>query len=354
MSSCENRFSTEALTNFNVADFDYDLPPDRIATSPLPDRSASRLLVMNRATGALSDRTVGDLPELLTPGDLLVLNDTRVIPARIFARKPTGGKVEVLVERLLPRSRMLVQLRASRPPAPGSELTFPDSLRVKVENREGRFWVLGLPGKMDARRFLERHGQVPLPPYIGRAAEPRDRERYQTVYAHKPGAVAAPTAGLHFDQALLRRLGEKEIGQAFVTLHVGSGSFQPIRAEDIREHRMHPERFSVGMEACTRVEQVRRHGRRVVAVGTTSARALESSAGSGPVRPFEGETRLYLYPGCRFAVVDALMTNFHLPRSSLLVMVCAFAGRDATLRAYRYAIENRYRFYSYGDAMLIL
>ena len=344
----------EPQAHFRAADFEYDLPPERIAKHPLPDRSASRLLVMNRATGELSDRGVRDLPDLLTPDDLLVLNDTRVIPARLFGRKPTGGKVEVLVERLLPRRQVLAQLRFSRPPAPGGELIFSEGVRARVEGRSGRFWILQFPDETDVTDFLERHGQVPLPPYIDRAPEPRDRDRYQTVYAHSPGAVAAPTAGLHFDETLLHRLGERGIERVFVTLHVGAGTFQPIESEDIRDHRIHAERLSVSAGACACIEQARERGGRVIAVGTTSARALESAIRSGRVQPFEGETRLYLYPGRPFAAIDGLMTNFHLPRSSLLLMICAFAGRTATLRAYRHAVDHGYRFYSYGDAMLIL
>ena len=353
-SSCANRFSAEPQAYFKAVDFDYDLPPEQIAKHPLPDRAASRLLVMERATGALSDRSVRDLPDLLAPGDLLVLNDTRVIPARIFGQKPTGGKVEVLIERLLPQRRVLAQLRFSRPPAPGSELILPEGMQVKIEGRDGRFWILKFPDETDVADFLEQHGQVPLPPYIDRHPEPEDQERYQTVYAHEPGAVAAPTAGLHFDEALLRRLDEKGIERAFVTLHVGAGTFQPIESEDIRDHRIHSERLSVSAETCARIEQTRQRGGRVVAVGTTSARSLESAVQSGRVQPFDGETRLYLYPGCSFAAIDGLMTNFHLPRSSLLVMICAFAGHDETLRAYRHAVDQHYRFYSYGDAMLIL
>ena len=353
-SSCASRSSAEPQARFRAADFDYELPPDRIAKHPLPDRSAGRLLVMDRAGGELSDRGIRDLPDLLAPDDLLVLNDTRVIPARLFGRKPTGGKVEVLVERLLPRRRILAQLRFARPPGSGSELVLAEGARAVVEGREGRFWTLRFPDATDVADFLERHGQVPLPPYIDRAPEPQDRDRYQTVYAHRPGAVAAPTAGLHFDEALLRRLDERGIGRVFVTLHVGAGTFRPIESEDIRDHRIHAERLSVGAEACARIEQARERGGRVIAVGTTSARALESAARSGRVRPFEGETRLYLYPGRPFAATDGMLTNFHLPRSSLLVMICAFAGRAATLDAYRHAVDRGYRFYSYGDAMLIL
>lgn len=320
----------------------------------MPDRGASRLLVMGRTTGALQDKSVRDLPDLLDPGDLLVLNDTRVVPARLFGRKSTGGKLEVLMERQLSRHRILAQLRFSRPPAPGSELVLSGGVQVEIEGQDGRFWILRFPPETNIANFLERHGQVPLPPYIDRPPEPQDRNRYQTVYAQNPGAVAAPTAGLHFDETLLHALKEKGIGKVFVTLHVGAGTFQPIDSEDIRDHHIHSEQLSVGAEACARIEQTRERGGRVIAVGTTSARALESAARSGRVQPFEGETRLYLYPGRRFAATDGLMTNFHLPRSSLLVMICAFAGRSATLRAYRHAVDRGYRFYSYGDAMLIL
>ena len=340
--------------SFKAADFDYELPPERIAKHPLPDRSASRLLVLHRATGELDDRGIRDLPDLLAPGDLLVLNDTRVIPARLFGRKPTGGKVEVLMERLLSRKRVLAQLRFSRPPAPGSELILAEGLKVEMEGQDGRFWVLRFPDDTDAADFLERHGEAPLPPYIDRAPRPEDRDRYQTVYASRPGAVAAPTAGLHFDEPLLSRFSERGIGRVFVTLHVGAGTFQPIESADIRDHRIHSERLSVSAEVCAHIQRTRERGGRVVAVGTTSARALESAVRHGRARPFEGETELYLYPGRSFAVTEGLVTNFHLPRSSLLVMVCAFAGRAATLRAYRHAVDHDYRFYSYGDAMLIL
>ncbi len=353
-SSCASRCSAEPQGHFKAADFDYELPPERIAKHPLPDRGASRLLVMDRATGTLQDRGIRDLPDLLEPGDLLVLNDTRVIPARLFGRKSTGGEVEVLVERPLPHQRILAQLRFSRPPAPGSTLTLSGGVQAEVEGRDGRFWVLRFPQETEVADFLEQHGQVPLPPYIDRAPEPQDRGRYQTVYARNPGAVAAPTAGLHFDEVLLRRLEDKGIGRVFVTLHVGAGTFQPIESEDIRDHRIHTERLSVGAEACAAIRQTRERGGRVIAIGTTSARAVESAAESGCVQPFDGETRLYLYPGCRFKATDGLVTNFHLPRSSLLVMICAFAGREATFRAYRHAVDRGYRFYSYGDAMLIL
>ena len=351
--SCASRSSAEPLGSFQAEDFDYELPSQLIAQHPLPERSASRLLLLDRSADACTDHRIGDLPNLLEARDLLVFNDTRVIPARLHARKPTGGQVEILIERLLDSHRALVMLRASKPPRAGSELQL-ELGTVQVGERQGRFWELHFPPTADLDQWLTDSGHVPLPPYIDRADGPQDRERYQTVYARKPGAVAAPTAGLHFDQALLDRLQARGIEQAFVTLHVGAGTFQPLRAADIRDHQMHPERVSVSAEVCERVARTRARGGRVVAVGTTSVRALESAAAKGSLQPFEGETQLYLYPGRRFAVVDALLTNFHLPRSSLLLLVCAFAGQQRVLDGYRHAVAQGYRFYSYGDAMLIL
>ena len=354
-SSCASRCSTEAALHFEAADFDYDLPPERVAQHPHLERSASRMLALDRATGTVQDLSIRDLPQQLAPGDVLVFNDTRVIPARCFGRKPTGGKLEILIERLLPNNRALAQLGANRAPAPDSDIILAGEVRVRLIERQGRFWVLQFPAEVAVGEFLEQEGQVPLPPYIERPPEPNDRERYQTVYARAPGAVAAPTAGLHFDEPLLGRLDEQGIERIHVTLHVGAGTFQPIEADDIREHRIHAERLAIDADACARINRARTQGRRVVAVGTTSARALESAVRpNGRIEPYDGDTRLYLYPGCDFAAIDGLLTNFHLPRSSLLVMVCAFAGHEATLHAYRHAVAAKYRFYSYGDAMLIL
>ena len=352
--SCAARPSAEAAAEFAARSYDYELPPELIAQRPPAARDAGRLLALDRAGGGLADRRVADLPELLAPGDLLVFNDTRVLPARLRARKPTGGRVEILLERILAPDRAEVQLRCRRAPAPGSELVLDGGPRLRALGRRGRFWELAFPPP-GAAALLERLGETPLPPYIERPPGPADRARYQTVYARAPGAVAAPTAGLHFSEALLERLRARGVERTFVTLHVGAGTFQPLAAADIRDHRLHAERLEVPAEACARAREARARGRRVVAVGTTAARALETAAAAtGAPEPYAGETRLYLRPGRAFAAVDALLTNFHLPRSSLLVLVCAFAGRERVLAAYRHAVAARYRFYSYGDAMLLL
>ena len=331
--------------------FHFDLPPELIAQYPLEQRGASRLLVLEGDNGVLQDSVFSRLPELLRPGDLLVFNDTRVIPARLYGRKATGGKVEVLVERLLDEQRVLAQLRASNPPQAGSQLQLDGQVTVTVLGHvsdlfELRFDTAVLP-------ILEQHGQIPLPPYIRRATEVMDTERYQTIYARHPGAVAAPTAGLHFDQSLLETLQSKGIAQVFVTLHVGAGTFQPVRVEHIEDHIMHSERVEVSATVCEQVRAIRRRGGRVVAVGTTVLRSLESACQEGEIQPLQAETRLFIYPGYRFRCVDALVTNFHLPESTLLMLVAAFAGHANILRAYQHAIAKRYRFFSYGDAMLI-
>lgn len=339
-----------------LEDFDYGLPPELIAQRPLPERSASRLLVLDGATGAIADRRFRELPALLAPGDLLVFNDTRVIPARLFGRKETGGAVEVLVERVLAPGEALAHVRAGKPPRPGMRLELEGGARCRVLGREEGLFRLALEDadETDFATLLERHGHVPLPPYIRREPDPEDRSRYQTVYARVPGAVAAPTAGLHFDEAVLDALAARGIRTARITLHVGAGTFQPVRTERIEAHRMHAERVEVPAAACEAVAETRARGGRVVAVGTTVVRALETAAaGEGTVRPLRGETRLFIRPGFRFRVVDALVTNFHLPRSTLLMLVCAFGGREQVLRAYRHAVAARYRFYSYGDAMLL-
>jgi len=333
------------------ADFAYELPEDLIAQAPLADRPASRLLVLDGQTGAFRDAMFRDLPSLLEPRDLLVLNDTRVIPARAFGHKATGGRVEMLVERITGGRTVSAQLRASKTPAVGGRIEFDGGAVATIAARVDELW------KLDFDRpvlpWLEAHGHVPLPPYIRRADEAADRERYQTVFARAPGAVAAPTAGLHFDQALLAACRLKGVRTATVTLHVGAGTFQPVRADDPREHRLHAERVEVSAEVCEAVEAARARGGRVVAVGTTVVRSLESAAAGDGLAPFEGETELFILPGYRFRVVDALVTNFHLPESSLLMLVAAFAGREAVLEAYRHAVEARYRFFSYGDAMLV-
>ncbi len=338
-----------------LSDFEFELPERLIAQYPLPERSASRLLQLGREDGRLADRRFTDLVELLGPDDLLVFNDTRVIPARLFAAKPTGGQVEILIERLIDARTALAQLRVRRKPAPGSALLIDDEPLVEVIAREGEFWRLALaPNAPDWSELLAQHGHMPLPPYISRDDEAADQERYQTVYGREPGAVAAPTAGLHFDQALLDRLEAKGVRRAFCTLHVGAGTFQPVRAERIEEHVMHAEWLRVDEPLVAAVAETRARGGRVIAVGTTAVRSLETAAASGTLKPYAGDSRLFIYPGYPFKVVDGLVTNFHLPGSTLIMLVAAFAGRDAVLAAYRHAVAQEYRFFSYGDAMVIL
>ena len=325
-----------------VSEFDYALPSALIAQHPAAQRSASRLLRVH-ASGALEDLSFADLPGLVDARDLVVLNDTRVIKARLAGRKASGGRVELLVERLVGAHEALALIRASHPPRPGTELRLGDEARATVLSREDDLYRLRFDAEVAP--LLERHGAVPLPPYIAHAAEATDAERYQTVYARVPGAVAAPTAGLHFDEPLLERIRARGAGIARVTLHVGAGTFQPVRVGAVEAHRMHKERYWVPPETRAALQ-----GRRVLAVGTTSLRALESAALSGQA---EGETDLFIYPGFQFRVVKRLLTNFHLPKSTLLMLVCALAGKERIFAAYRHAIERRYRFFSYGDAMLI-
>jgi S-adenosylmethionine:tRNA ribosyltransferase-isomerase len=373
-------------------DFAYDLPPELIAQEPLPERSASRLLVLEpQEDTALRDATIRDLPELLSPGDLLVLNDTRVVAARLMGAKRTGGRVEVFLERPLEADEALVQLRASKPIRLGLAIDTAGGT-VEVLGPQEDLWKVRLPGQ--ALEFFERWGHVPLPPYIRRPPVGADRERYQSVFARAAGAVAAPTASLHFDDALLAALERRGIERAFITLHVGAGTFQPVRTQDLSAHVMHAERVSVSAETCAAIARARAIGGRVIAVGTTVVRALESAArqpeGREPVapqsaalepatpaptapaageprnapepaarelrdapRPWAGETRLFITPGFRFRVIDGLLTNFHLPESTLLMLVSALAGRERVLAAYAHAVRSRYRFFSYGDAMLV-
>jgi S-adenosylmethionine:tRNA ribosyltransferase-isomerase len=334
------------------SDFRYHLPPELIAQHPLPERSASRLLVLEGPSRRYIDRQFTDLPRLLRPQDLLIFNDTRVLPARLFARKATGGRVEILLERLLTPRRVLAHLRASKTPRPGNPLLLPGGERLAVAGRDEELFVLESDA-MDFPALLERHGHMPLPPYIVRADDSADRERYQTVYGRRAGAVAAPTAGLHFDDAMLEALRGMGIEFAHVTLHVGAGTFQPVREDDLDKHRMHAEWLEVSEEVCGQVAATRARGGRVVAVGTTTVRSLETAAASGDVAPFRGDSRLFIRPGYRFRVVDAMLTNFHLPESTLLMLVSAFAGHAAVMAAYRHAVAERYRFFSYGDAMLL-
>jgi S-adenosylmethionine:tRNA ribosyltransferase-isomerase len=333
--------------------FSYDLPEDLIAQQPAEPRDAARLLCLDRRTGALRDESVAGLPALLRPGDLLVFNDTKVIPARLFGRKATGGRLEILVERIRDDGTVLAQLHASKPPRAGSRIVLDGGHEFDVLGREGEFFVLRVQTAGDVREVLESCGHVPLPPYIRRGDAAADRDRYQTIFAKHEGAVAAPTAGLHFTERLLGELGARGIGSGFVTLHVGAGTFQPVRVEEIEEHRMHRERFEVTDALCAAVEKARQAGGRVVAVGTTTVRALETAGSAGTLRPFRGETDIFIRPGHEFRIVDAILTNFHLPESSLLILAGAFAGVDPVLRAYEHAVAQRYRFYSYGDAMLI-
>jgi S-adenosylmethionine:tRNA ribosyltransferase-isomerase len=333
------------------ADFHYELPDDLIARYPTPRRRDSRLLHLHGTSGAVTDRQFADLPQLLRRGDLLVFNDTRVVPARLFGRKETGGRVELLLERVLDGGCALVQLRASKPPAVGSRIQLAGGSTATVAGREDEFWVLDFTEAPGA--VFERWGEMPLPPYMKRAAEDFDRERYQTVYACAPGAVAAPTAGLHFDDDLLAACQDAGLASAHVTLHVGAGTFQPVRVDDVSEHRMHAERVIVPAEVCDAVRACRERGGRVVAVGTTAVRALESAAATGRLDAYSGDTRLFITPGFQFRVVDALVTNFHLPESTLLMLVSALAGREHVLGAYRHAVQQRYRFFSYGDAMFV-
>jgi len=334
-------------------DFHYDLPTELIAQQPLGERTASRLLCLDGATGVLADRRFSDLPEQLTAGDLVVFNDTRVIPARLFGAKDSGGRVEVLVERTMEDQRVLAHVRASKPPRPGTTLVLGDGIRVEVESRDHDLYVLRFDDRRPVLELLERYGHVPLPPYIRRSDDKLDRDRYQTVYARVPGAVAAPTAGLHFTSELLARLADRGVQSAFVTLHVGAGTFQPVRAERLEDHRMHSERVEVGEQTCQLVHDTRDRGGRVIAVGTTVVRSLEAASASGRAEPFSGATDLFITPGYRFRAVDALVTNFHLPESTLLMLVCAFGGYEAVMAAYRHAVQDCYRFFSYGDAMFV-
>ncbi len=335
------------------SDFHYDLPAELIAQAPLAARTASRLLVVDAANRAFADRQFSDVIDYFRDGDLLVFNDTRVIPARLFGRKETGGAVEIMIERIVGEHQVLAQLGVSKKPKPGSTITLDDGSLVTVIGREGEFYSLRFDIDETLQSRLEKLGRIPLPPYITRDASDADSERYQTVYARVPGAVAAPTAGLHFDDALLTRLREKNVDFGYVTLHVGAGTFQPVRSDRVEDHVMHSEWLEVDAALVTKIDRTRRDGGRVIAVGTTVVRALESSVRDGVLKRFSGETNIFIYPGFHISTIDALITNFHLPESTLLMLISALAGRDLILDAYRHAVENKYRFFSYGDAMLI-
>ncbi|MCY4149102.1 MAG: tRNA preQ1(34) S-adenosylmethionine ribosyltransferase-isomerase QueA [Gammaproteobacteria bacterium] len=336
----------------NLNDFDYALPEDQIAQYPKSKRSESRLLRVKLGSGELQDMQFDQLASLLSPGDRLVVNDTRVLPARMMARKPTGGKVEIMLERMLDDSKALVQLKASKP-IQVDQMLIVEGFILQVRERQDNFHVVHANGHCNISRLFEKYGQTPLPPYVGRAVEAQDENRYQTVYAEHPGAVAAPTAGLHFDRKMIELITSMGVGWSSITLHVGAGTFQPIRKEDILQHRMHREWLDVNAGTCREIIQTKKSGSKVIAVGTTVVRALETAVHNGNLEPFSGDTQLYITPGYRFRVVDSLITNFHLPRSSLLVLVSAFAGREHVLSAYRHAVAHGYRFYSYGDAMFL-
>ena len=335
------------------SDFHYDLPPELIAQAPLPQRSASRLLVVPPAPAPFADRGIRDLPDLLQPGDLLVFNDTRVIPARLFGQKASGGRVEILIERLLPGNEALAQIGASKSPRPDSRIALDAGGEAEVLGRDGEFYHLRFHVPESLEAWLLHAGRLPLPPYIHREAGADDAERYQTVFAREVGAVAAPTAGLHFDDALLDALRARGIGFGHVTLHVGAGTFQPVRVDDLSEHRMHSEWLNVSAALIEEIRRTREAGGRVIAVGTTVVRALESALRDGELQPFAGETRIFILPGYRIRSVDMLLTNFHLPESTLLMLVSAFTGKERMFAAYEHAIRERYRFFSYGDAMLL-
>lgn len=335
-------------------DFNFDLPPHLIAQHPATSRTASRLLEVGEDT--LNDRLFPDLLQFIDAGDLLVFNDTRVIRARLFGRKESGGQIEAMIERIIDSRHAVAQIRASKAPKPGNRIVLEDSIALTVTGRTGEqneFYALELIGDGDLWQLIEAHGRLPLPPYIEHAAENEDETRYQTVFARNPGAVAAPTAGLHFDEALLQKITERGAEIAWLTLHVGAGTFQPVRVNNLAEHRMHKERFEIPQATVDAIKNTKARSGKVIAVGTTSLRALEASAQNGELRAGPAETEIFIMPGYAFRVVDKLLTNFHLPRSTLLMLVSAFAGTDTIRSAYRHAIARSYRFFSYGDAMLL-
>ncbi|VVC75224.1 S-adenosylmethionine:tRNA ribosyltransferase-isomerase [Aquicella siphonis] len=337
-----------------LSDFNFDLPPELIARYPLEKRSASRLICLESRSNSICHRYFPAILELIEEGDLLVFNDTRVIPARLRGRKSTGGEVEILVERILDEKRILAQVRSSKPLRLGSYLSLTNYQFLEVTDRQNQFYELRYNNERESiLEMIESIGQIPLPPYMQRSAEEEDRERYQTVYARHKGSVAAPTAGLHFDQDLLRHLQDKKIEMGYLTLHIGAGTFAPVRVNQIQEHVMHPEYLEVSPELCANILAAKARGKRVIAVGTTSLRALETAMQSGTAQPYRGETSIFIYPGYQFRCVDALITNLHLPRSTLLMLVCAFGGYAKVMQAYQDAVRHAYRFYSYGDAMWI-
>ena len=335
------------------SDFSFHLPEELIAQTPLPVRSASRLLVCHRNSLATEDRQFSDISSFLKAGDLLVFNNTRVIPARLYGKKDTGGRVEILLEKILDDKRFVAMLRCSKTPQIGQKILIADDQAVSYEGRKGDFFQFRYEEGGLHQLFIE-HGRMPLPPYIQRMADEQDEDRYQTIFARKPGAVAAPTASLHFDEAILQGLQQKGINTAEITLHVGAGTFQPVRVDDLSQHIMHAETYNLSEETVEKILQTKATGGRVFAAGTTSLRALEAASEEGELKPMSGDTRLFITPGYRFRVVDGLITNFHLSESTLLMLVSAFAGVEEIRHIYRHAIDEKYRFFSYGDAMIIL
>ncbi|WP_370279002.1 tRNA preQ1(34) S-adenosylmethionine ribosyltransferase-isomerase QueA [Pontibacterium sp.] len=336
-----------------VKDFHFELPEELIASFPLEKRTQSRLLCLDGNSGELKHRHFADVLDMVETGDLVVFNDTRVIPARLFGQKESGGKVEVLIERLLDDKRALAHIRSSRSPKPGAKLSLEGGIEALMVARHDKLFELEFQLDGHVIDALEQHGHMPLPPYMKREDQLSDRERYQTVYNAKPGAVAAPTAGLHFDEELLAKLEAKGVEKAFVTLHVGAGTFQPVKVDSIDEHKMHAEYIEVSEAVCEQVKATKARGGRVIAVGTTSVRCLETASQSGEIQPYMGDTDIFIYPGYDYRAVDVLITNFHLPESTLLMLVSAFAGYEHVMQAYKVAVEERYRFFSYGDAMFI-
>jgi S-adenosylmethionine:tRNA ribosyltransferase-isomerase len=340
----------------NVSDFDFDLPDELIAHYPMPERTQSRLLVVNPKTDSdveIRHTLFADMESLVRPGDVLVFNDTKVVPARLFAQKQTGGKLEILFERALDEFTFLAHVRSSKSPKEGSILIVENEIKLLMKGRQDALFILEAPSDLPVFELLEKYGHIPLPPYIERQDESLDASRYQTVYAQKPGAAAAPTAGLHFDDNLLASLTEKGVKTAFVTLHVGAGTFQPVRVDNIHDHVMHSEWIDVNEETVSVINDARKKGGRVICVGTTSVRSIETASQSGELKPFQGDTSIFIYPGYKFKSVDALITNFHLPKSTLLMLVSAFSGKKNILSAYNQAIQMKYRFFSYGDAMFL-
>lgn len=340
-----------------LSDFNFHLPEELIANYPPENRTDSRLLCLQGNTGDMQHLGFKHFPDLLQPGDLLVFNDTRVIPARLLGQKATGGKVEVLVERVLDEHHLLAHVRASKSPKPGNILKLENAIEAEMLERDGELFKLKFLGEESVFTLLEQHGHMPLPPYIERPDEEQDKERYQTVYNKKPGAVAAPTAGLHFDDQLLAQIRAKGVETKFVTLHVGAGTFQPVRVDNIQEHKMHSEYAEVSADVVDAILATKARGNRVIAVGTTSVRSLESAAKAAPaqqiIAPFSSDTAIFIYPGYQFQVIDAMVTNFHLPESTLIMLVSAFAGKENIMQAYATAVQEKYRFFSYGDAMFL-